>query len=98
MSERRHDVGDRVLFLGQEWTVTAAHTHPRLGRFLRLEDEDGHYDLVHEDGSDGGIQALHPIDADDRGARHGAQRDAETPPPFGDETPRVAFTRVEVIA
>jgi hypothetical protein len=52
-----------VRWFGREWTITAANAHPLLGRFLRLEDEHGAYDLVHENGADGAIEALSPVQA-----------------------------------
>jgi hypothetical protein len=54
----RLSVGDLVIWREQRWIVTAMHSHPRLGRFMRLETGDGAYDLVHENGADGAIQPL----------------------------------------
>ncbi len=48
-------------WFGGEWTITAERSHPALGRFFRLEDELGGYDLVHVNGSDGAIEPLSPM-------------------------------------
>jgi hypothetical protein len=52
--------GDSVRWCGREWVVTAVHSHPRHGRFARLEDGAGGYDLVHLNGSDGALEQLGP--------------------------------------
>ncbi len=51
-------VGDQVQWCGKAWIVAAMHSHPQVGRFVRLETGDGGYDLVHVNGSDGAIEPL----------------------------------------
>ena len=56
----RLHIGGRVQWCGAAWIVTALHSHPRFGRFARLEDGAGRYDLVHLNGNDGALEQLGP--------------------------------------
>ena len=51
--------GMHIRWMGELWTVDVTYTHPRWGYYFRVHnDADGRYELINQNGADGGIEVI----------------------------------------